>query len=367
MQRKKAIVAMSGGVDSSVAALLMQEAGYEVIGISMKLWDYDEAEHKPNTKTCCAAEDIGDARAVADRLGIPFYAVNYTDTFKEKVITPFVTSYLSGETPNPCILCNQHIKFDYFLERAKALGASVLATGHYARIETAADGRYRLLKGADPEKDQSYFLFHLGQSELAALHFPIGAWSKKDVRERAAAFGLCTAQKRESQEICFVPDNDHAAFIRRWQGKTEMQNPLSGPGPFRSEKGEQLGTHEGIYAYTIGQRRGIKVGGLGSRHYVTDIDPRNNTVTLGERAQSLFSGLEVRDLHWIRDSIEGPCEVKIRHRHLPVEAEIALAADKRARVSFKAPQHAVAPGQAAVFYRGDEVLGGGWIDKGMKN
>lgn len=357
---------MSGGVDSSVAALLLKEAGYEVIGISMKLWNYDEPNRPAGAKTCCAQEDIQDARSVAAKIGIPFYAVNYTESFKAKVVSPFVESYINGMTPNPCVLCNLHIKFDYLLERAAALDADILATGHYAQTRQDEHGRYHLFKSADDLKDQTYFLFTLGQAELAKVRFPIGHLTKAEVREIAANFGLCTAEKQESQEICFVPQNDHAAFIRKWHAETEGLAPLPKAGPFINEKGDILGEHDGIYAYTIGQRRGVGIGGNEARHYVTHIDAATNTITLGSHDHTLSTAFEADRLHWVYEPYEGTCTVKIRHRHEAVPAVVEIIAGNRIRVRFESPQRAVTPGQAAVLYIGNELLGGGWITKAFR-
>lgn len=357
---QRAVVAMSGGVDSSVAALLLKEQGYEVIGISMKLWEYNEPDRPAKTKTCCAQEDIDDARSVAARIGIPFYAVNYTEEFKEKVIAPFVDSYLAGQTPNPCVLCNLHIKFDYLLERAALLDADILATGHYAQVNRTAEGRYRLLQSADDDKDQTYFLFTLGQKELAKVQFPVGHLTKAQVREIALDHGFCTAKKHESQEICFVPKNDHADFIRKWQGSQSLP-ALPGSGKFINSRGDVMGTHEGIYAYTVGQRRGINIGGNESRHYVTRINAATNTITLGTSDENFSSGLEAHRVHWVDQPISGACQAKIRHRHRAVDANVTLLDNNRLKITFNEPQRAVTPGQAVVLYQDNALLGGGWI------
>lgn len=345
---------MSGGVDSSVAALLLKEQGYEVIGISLKTWDEDPATKKQG-KTCCSFRDIQDARRVCDQLELPFYALNYKDRFLEKVVTPFVEEYYQGRTPNPCMLCNQEVKFESLLSEAQTLGAAYLATGHYARIEKRED-TYHLLKGCDPEKDQSYVLYRLTQDQLSKILLPIGGFTKPQIREIAAKNNLNTATKPDSQDICFVPQGDHADFINRHFPRAQNK------GNFVDEKGNILGTHRGIHAYTIGQRRGIGIG-LGRRLYVTEIRKDLNEVVLGEEEDLLSTGLVARQVHWVcGEESEIPCGVKIRYQKNEIPAMVQMK-NNEAFIRFSEKNRAVTPGQTAVFYRGDEVLGGGIIER----
>ncbi len=354
---KRVVVAMSGGVDSSVAALLLKKEGYEIIGISLKLWDYNESSRKENSKTCCSFEDINDAGAVCAQLDIPFYAFNYKKHFEENVILPFVQAYREGRTPNPCVLCNQHVKFDRLLMEAQKLGADYLATGHYARIKKDEGGIYRLLKGIDSAKDQSYVLFGLDQNILARTLLPIGDYTKEEIRKMARTQGLPTADKHESQDICFVPDNDYARFIQKNYPSTEMRK-----GAFIDEKGSVLGQHEGIHAYTVGQRRGLSVS-HSERLYVTQIDSERNEIRLGPRSLTYRQGFTAGRVKWIVPDAPNDCFVKIRYQRneIPVLWTAEGEADS-VIVKFKEPHFGVTPGQAAVFYRNDEVLGGGWIE-----
>ncbi len=350
---------MSGGVDSSVAALLLAQQGYEVIGISLKLWDYDEPDRKPSTKTCCSFRDITDARLVCEKLNIPFYAFNYKTHFEQNVILPFVNAYKAGQTPNPCVLCNQHVKFDRLLEEAQKLGADFLATGHYARIRQDAEGIYHLLKGVDDAKDQSYVLFGLNQDILKKILLPIGSYTKDEIRNLAREHGLPTADKHESQDICFVPNNDYARFIQKHYPSDHLKS-----GHFVDTEGNILGEHEGIHAYTVGQRRGLKVA-MGERYYVTRIDTEKNEVVLGVREETLKEGCTVSRLNWVLPSYaQNPkinCGVKIRYQKNEIEAVVENN-HNRALIRFKEKHPGVTPGQAAVFYHEDEVLGGGWIE-----
>lgn len=342
---------MSGGVDSSAAAYLTREQGYDCVGCTMKLFQGETSGH-----TCCSLEDVEDARAVAYRLGMPYYVFNFTEQFQEKVMEPFARSYQQGRTPNPCIDCNRYLKFDKLFDRAKVLGCDKLVTGHYARIERQG-GRYVLKKALDLAKDQSYVLYAMTQEQLAHTLFPLGGLCKEEVRHIAQGQGFINAQKPDSQDICFVPDGDVGAFIQRFTGQ-----PLE-PGDFIDSEGRVLGRHRGVACYTIGQRRGLGVS-LGERRYVCALSPRENTVTLGDNGELFRRGLRTADFHWI--SGEPPkeqfqCAAKIRYRHQEQPAEAFVQGDGSVAVTFRQPQRAITPGQAVVLYDGDLVLGGGTI------
>lgn len=354
----RVVVAMSGGVDSSVAAGLMVDAGHEVIGMTMKLRDTEPEERDGAVASCCSPSDLRDARSVCDQLGIPHYILDYREVFREKVIEPFARDYLNGLTPNPCVQCNDHVKFAPLMKRAADLGADALVTGHYAQIRRREDGVYELCAGRDRSKDQSYFLFGLGQDELSRLIFPLGGLDKDDVRTRARDMGLSTWDKADSEDICFVPGGDYARIVE----KVASPDELPGEGEFIDAAGAVVGTHKGIHQYTIGQRRGLGLAGK-ERLYVTEIDATQNKVHVGPRASLSSSGLRAIGCHW--SSGQQPneplrCTVKIRYRHSGVDAEVIGLGD-RALVRFSDPQDAVAPGQAVVFYDGDAVIGGGWI------
>ncbi len=343
------VVAMSGGVDSSVAAALLVEQGFEVIGITMHL--------SGSASRCCSLDDADDARRVAERLGIRFYVANYAELFRREVMEPFADAYLKGETPIPCVACNQRLKFRHLLDRAAALGATSVATGHYAQLDRDGDARVRLRRGADPAKDQSYFLFDLDQERLRRILFPVGGMKKEEVRARARELGLATADKAESQEICFVPDDDYAAVVEAIRPGAEP-----GPGEIVDETGAVVGEHAGIHHFTVGQRRGLGVA-QGARRYVKSIDAVRNRIEIAAREAIAKRNTRVRDATWIAGSSPPPgmrCRVQVRYRHDGAWARLeAEGADLR--VHFETPVKAVAPGQAAVFYDGDEVLGGGWI------
>lgn len=353
---KRIVVAMSGGVDSSVTAALLRDQGYEVIGISMQVWDYSRF-NGGEAGSCCSLDDIHDARRVAEQLGIPFYVVNFEEEFERLVIGDFIDEYFLGRTPNPCVRCNQWIKFELLLKKAQALGADFLATGHYARTDRGGDGRFRLLTGVDRGKDQSYFLFALTQEQLGHVLFPLGGLTKAEVRKLAAHYELRVAEKRESQEICFIPDNDYVRFIEEARGKGHLSGEIVDSG------GKVLGTHEGIYRYTVGQRKGL---GIAHPHplYVVRVDREKREVVVGGKEELFSEGLSVRNVNWIIPPPTYPLEVtcKIRYRHQPVPCRIVPLPDTRAEVRFHAMEKSVTPGQAAVFYDGDQVLGGGWIE-----
>ena len=349
----KALIAMSGGVDSSVAAFLTQQAGYDCIGCTMKL--YDNADEAAG-KTCCSLDDVEDARSVARRLGMPFYVFNFKDDFREKVIGKFIDSYLHGCTPNPCIDCNRFMKFEKLHLRARELGCNAVVTGHYARIEQTDDG-YVLRKALDPSKDQSYVLYSLSQTQLAHTLFPLGGMTKNETRALAEANGFINAGKPDSQDICFVPDGDYARVIEQYAGNVPP------PGDFSTTDGRVLGRHKGIIHYTIGQRKGLGIA-ADAPYFVCAIRPEDNTVVLG-RPDDLLSGTaNVPQMHWISGHAPTQpikCRVKIRYRQPEQDARVTPTADGGAVIEFASPQRAVTPGQAAVLYDGDIVLGGGTI------
>lgn len=348
---ERVVVAMSGGVDSSVAAALLVERGAEAIGVTLHL--------AGSSSRCCSLEDADDARRVAERLGIRFYVANYKDRFRSEVIEPFADAYLAGRTPIPCVACNKRFKFDYLLERAKVFGARRVASGHYARVDVDPDtGLFRLRRAVDATKDQTYFLFQLDQAQLAAVEFPLGGLSKRDVRERARDLGLVTAEKPESQEICFVPDGDYARVVEEIR-----PGSLPGEGDLVDAAGRVLGRHAGVHHYTIGQRRGLGLSGPEKR-YVTGIDAARNRVQVGPVDELGARTAQVEGVSWISGTPPATgtrARVRVRYRHEGAEASLEPLAGGRVRVHFDAPVRAVAPGQAAVFDLGDAVLGGGWL------
>lgn len=360
-KKTRVLAAMSGGVDSSVAAALLLEQGYEVIGVTMQLWDYSKNETScdPNSKfdTCCSLDDVADARLVAHRLGIPFYVLDYQDDFQENVVDYFTREYLRGRTPNPCVACNTFLKFDHLMDRAARLGCDFVATGHYARIERDADtGTCRLLKGVDAHKDQSYFLYSLTQERLARTLFPLGGLTKPEVRQIAERLGLVNAAKKESMEICFIPNNDYAKFIETHARPAEIVK-----GRILHENGTHLGEHDGIHKFTVGQRKGMGVA-TGAPVYVTRIDPDAGDVYVGDESHLMRGGFVFKEFHMVRAcDQEEPFEVKIRYRSQPAPARL-IRRDGAVAMTFDQAQRSVAPGQIAVLYRGDEVLGGGFID-----
>ncbi|PLX85164.1 MAG: tRNA 2-thiouridine(34) synthase MnmA [Desulfuromonas sp.] len=357
-EKKRIVVAMSGGVDSSVTAALLKEQGHEVIGMTMQIWDYGRftAEHGDTFGSCCSLDDVHDARRVAEGLGIPFYVVNFEKDFQQQVIDAFCDDYFAGRTPNPCVLCNQVLKFELLLRRARELEADWLATGHYARI-VEDGGAFSLRKGLDDRKDQSYFLYTLSQEQMKRVLFPLGGMSKDEVRAHAARFSLRVAEKAESQDICFVPDGDYVRFLEDERGAGKMD------GDIVHVSGEKLGTHRGTYRYTVGQRRGLGIG-WSEPLFVVGIDAEKRRVIVGERKHLERSELTVHQAHWPGKVPEGPlralCRIRYRHREQP--ALITPLENGRARVQFDEPQQGVTPGQAAVFYEGDRVIGGGSIE-----
>jgi len=373
-------VAMSGGVDSSVAAALLAEnnsspgsnGGHAVIGLTMQLWNQRrlpallgaaEGESGRASGRCCSLDDVYDARRVAGFLGLPYYVVNLEDTFEQSVVRPFVESYLAGETPIPCSLCNSEIKFARFIETARQVGADAVATGHYARVRHDPDsGRYRLFAGRDPSKDQSYFLFGLQQEQLARTLFPLGEFTKEEVRGMARAKNLPVAEKPDSQEICFVPTGSYRQFIDAYLAEQGRKLEETG-GQLVTTDGRVLGGHSGLGNYTVGQRKGLGVA-TGTPLYVIGLDRAHNRVVVGADHELLKKRLRVREINWVRPSHEGDsfeARVKIRNKHVPAAAVVEVRANGEATVEFATPQRAITPGQAAVFYDGDELIAGGWI------
>jgi tRNA-specific 2-thiouridylase len=353
----RVLLGMSGGVDSSVAAYLLKEQGYDVVGVTMKVWPQDcvsRAEDK-----CCGPQAVADARGVAHTLGIPHYVVDEADEFEKMVIDYFTSEYRSGRTPNPCVMCNEKLKFGNLLTKARALGASLIATGHYARIEHNAAGRAKLFRAVDERKDQSYFLFSLRQHQLASSLLPLGGLTKPEVRALAKKMGLKTYDKEDSQEICFVPGNDYTAFLKSHLGEKEFH-----PGGIYFKDGTFMGEHQGIEFYTVGQRKGLG-GGHGRPVYVIDIDAARQRVVVGDYDDLLRHNCQISRTTWGEGMTTEPIEVttKIRYNYPPVRAVLHPLPGDRARLEFLEPQRSVSPGQAAVCYVGDEVLGGGWIER----
>ncbi len=357
----RVVVAMSGGVDSSVAAALLHEQGYDVVGVTLQLYDFGAATSK--SKTCCAGQDIYDARRVAEERGFPHYVLNYESKFRESVIDDFADSYMRGETPIPCVQCNQSVKFRDLLKVAHDLGADCMATGHYIqRKESANDtGKSELHRAVDHLKDQSYFLFATTQEQLDYLRFPLGGWTKDITRGHAERLGLLNAEKPDSQDICFVPNGDYASVVKKIRPEAEK------PGNIVDLDGNILGDHKGIIHYTIGQRRGIGIGGGVSEDnapfYVIAVDPSTNEVIVGPKEALARDIIHVRDCNWLMPELAEGINIDLKFRSMmkPVKATLKTADDKGATIMLHEAQFGIAPGQAAVAYLGDRVIGGGWI------
>lgn len=355
---QRVVVGMSGGVDSSVAAALLVEQGYEVVGVTMRLWTDERPDELKGHQQCCSVEDIDDARRVAGQLGIRHYVMNFEDEFREKVVDNFVAEYSAGRTPNPCVRCNEHIKYRALLGRLPALDADFVATGHYARVappDPCHQSDYRLLRAIDPSKDQSYVLYMLSQEQLRRLLLPIGWLTKTQVRDHARRIGLDTADKPDSVEICFVPGNDYRTFVEE---RTAMS-----PGEMRDDTGATVGEHRGVAAYTLGQRKGLGIA-VGAPRYVTAIDATANIVTIGPEDDLFADTAEIQEVRWISgDSppADSRIEAKARYKAEPAAAVLIASRDNSATIRFERRQRALTPGQAVAFYDGDQVLGGGTI------
>lgn len=351
------VVAMSGGVDSSVAAALLVEQGYHCIGVMMRLWA-EVGEGEGSTNKCCSLESVHDARQVADQLGMPFYLINVEKPFKQHVVDFFITGYSAGVTPNPCIECNRHIRFDYLLNYARRLGADYLATGHYARLRHLPDGTVHLLKAVDEQKDQSYVLSVMGQAELRDVLFPVGDYPKPAIRQLAAARGLPIASKHDSMDLCFIFDDDYRRFLRDWT--TDAMRP----GPIMDRQGRVYGEHQGLPGYTIGQRKGLGISGSGEPMYVLQLDHANNTLVVGAFAELGRTQLVATNINWTLDmpppaGFRAQCKIRYRAQALPCTLH-PLAGDA-VEVYFEQPLRDITPGQGAVFYDDDLCLGGGII------
>ena len=357
---ERAVVAMSGGVDSSVAALLMRDAGYEVIGITMQVFDQGVDHDTGKRRSCCALDDTYDARRVAEKLGIPHYVISHESEFEDEVIRPYVEDYLAGLTPSPCVRCNTFVKFETLQQRARALGARWLVTGHYARLHRDETGAAFLSRSADPAKDQSYFLFGVKQDSFRDVLFPLGDYSKSEVRSLASEAGLVTAFKEESMETCFIGADGPAAFVEKVAPKFGLEAPKAGQ--FKDADGDVVGSHKGVHQFTIGQRKGLGQA-FGKPTYVTSIDSESGDVALGGREALKSEFLKADRANWFGEVPKPgtPVRARIRHRHDGSSAVIQAAHEGAFEIRFLDPVYAVAPGQAVVLYRGEQVVGGGWI------
>ena len=357
MSKGRVVIGMSGGVDSSVAAYLLKEAGYEVIGVTMQIWQDEDREKEEEDGGCCGLSAVDDARRVADSLDIPYYVMNFKQPFKENVMDYFIAEYLAGRTPNPCIACNRYVKWESLLKRSLEIGADYIATGHYAQIEKLPNGRYTLKKSATVAKDQTYALYNLTQEQLSHTLMPVGAYTKDEIREIAEKINLPVANKPDSQEICFIPDDDYAGFI---EANTDQKIV---PGNFVNTKGEIIGQHKGITHYTIGQRKGLNLS-MGRPVFVVEIRPETNEVVIGDNEEVFKKELLADRLNFMsREDFEDGMEVfaKIRYNHKGAVCKLYHEENDRVRCVFDEPQRAITPGQAVVFYEDDYVLGGGTI------
>lgn len=357
MGKKTVVVGLSGGVDSSVAAYLLKEQGYDVIGVTMQIWQEEDSCTVEENGGCCGLSAVEDARRVAQKLDIPYYVMNFRKEFQKQVIDYFTREYLEGRTPNPCIACNRYVKWESLLKRSLEIGADYIATGHYARVEQLPNGRYAIRNSVTAKKDQTYALYNLTQEQLARTLMPVGAYTKDEIRKIAEEAGLLVAHKKDSQEICFVPDNDYAGFIKNSTGKTIPK------GNFVLADGKVIGEHQGIIHYTIGQRKGLNLS-MGHPVFVTKIRPDSNEVIIGENEDLFVNTLICDRVNFMAmEGLDGEVRLKakIRYNHPGAECVISPAEDGKVRVTFGQPQRAITPGQAVVFYQGEYVAGGGII------